>query len=223
MDKHLEAFFEEFGPPTTRVEAEKATIQRLSKVLPPALLGYWAEVGFSGFADGLFWLTNPDEYEGALEEWIGDTPIMEEDAYYVIGRSAFGALFLWGARNGYKYVVNASRGWIVQTDEDDRALILSQGADASIHLFLDVISRRRCDIKADDRSPLFEQALSSCGPLKPDEVYAFEPALVAGGAAKVGNLVKRNIHVHLSILAQFGHREILDREALTRRAFGSAV
>ena len=27
---------------------------------------YWRQYGFCGFADGLFWITNPDDYEDIL-------------------------------------------------------------------------------------------------------------------------------------------------------------
>jgi hypothetical protein len=58
------------------------------------------------------------------------------------------------------------------------------------------------------------------GALGQDEVFAFEPSLILGGKAVVHNIVKRNVHVHLALLAQMGHREFLDREALAKKAFG---
>jgi hypothetical protein len=218
-DKHLDAFLEEFGQPTQRVVAPPEVIERFRGKLPDKLLGYWQELGFSGFADGLFWLTSPDDYEGALEDWVGDTAIMEEDAYHVIGRSGFGDLFLWGDKNGYKYVVNASMGWILQKD-GSRERIATKGADSALQAFFAVMSRRRCDMDGADKKPLFERAVAKWGPLAPDELFAFEPSLIAGGTPKLESLAKRNAQVHLSILAQLGEREILDREALTRKAFG---
>ncbi|WP_369586526.1 GAD-like domain-containing protein [Kingella oralis] len=38
--------------------------------LPDRLLEYWQEYGFCHFADGLFWLTNPEDYEDILAEWL---------------------------------------------------------------------------------------------------------------------------------------------------------
>lgn len=39
----------------------QAAFDRYSGVLPDALLRIWAEFGWAGFADGRFWLTDPDE------------------------------------------------------------------------------------------------------------------------------------------------------------------
>jgi len=219
LDKHLNAFIEEFGQPTTEVRADEQAIERYRGKLPDQLLSYWRELGFSGFANGLFWLTNPEEYESALEEWIGDTPIMEEDAYYVIGRSAFGDLFLWGEMNGYKYIVSACLGWILKND-GYREKIATRGADAAVRAFFAVMSRERCEMNGSDKKPLFERACARVGDLGSDELFAFEPSLIAGGSAKLESIARRDVHVHLSLLAQFGHREILDGPALMRRAFG---
>jgi len=218
MDKELGWFLERFNRPTHFVSAPEDAALRFKGKLPDALLAYWKELGFSGFLDGLFWLTNPDDYEGALEEWIGDTSIMEEDSYYVIGRTAFGDLFLWGERNGYKYVVSPCLGWILQKD-GSRDKIATYGADAAMKSFFAIMNRGRCDMDGSDKKPLFDRALAKLGPLQADEVFAFEPSLIAGGKAQVESIAKRNIHVHLSLLAQFGHREILDRQVLTRKAF----
>jgi hypothetical protein len=73
-----------------------SSIERYRGKLPDQLLAYWEENGWCGYADGLFWTVNPQDYEAALEAWIGDTPLMEEDSYYVIARSAFGDLYLFG-------------------------------------------------------------------------------------------------------------------------------
>ncbi len=219
MDKHLEAFLEEFGEPTSRVAASADVIDRYKDKLPAKLLDYWRELGFSGFKHGLFWITNPDDFEDDMKAWLGDTPVVEEDAYYVIARSGFGDLFLWGRKNGHKYVVNAVNGWVLQED-GDRAEIGSKGDEAPLKRFFAITTASYCDLNGDDKEPLFERAVAKLGPLADGEVFAFEPALVAGGTRQLAHLAKRNVHVHLHVLAQFGQREILDRQALTRKAFG---
>jgi hypothetical protein len=219
VDKHLEAFLEEFGEPTERIAASSDVIDRYRGKLPAKLLDYWRELGFSGFKNGLLWITNPDDFEDDLEAWLGDTPVVEEDAYYVIARSGFGDLYLWGTKNGHKYVVNPVNGWILKED-GDRAEIGAKGDEAPLKRLFVVLTTEYCDLKGDDKKPLFERAVAKLGPLTSDEVFAFEPALVAGGSRKLDHLAKRNVHVHLNILAQFGQREVLDQQALTRKAFG---
>lgn len=45
-------------------------------------------------------------------------------------------------------------------------------------------------------------ALGNLGPLAPDEMYGFEPALVAGGKMRLENLRKVKLDQHLTILRQ---------------------
>lgn len=219
MDKHLQAFLERFGAATQQQDASVETIERYRDKLPPKLLEYWRLLGFSGFMNGLFWITDPAEFDDDMELWIGDTPLVEEDAYHVIGRSGFGDLFLWGEKNGFKYLVNAAHGWILQED-GDRAEIAARGSEAALKRFFAVLTPDYCDVTGVDKQPLFERAVSRLGPLAQHEVFAFEPALLAGGKPALGTLAKRDVHVHHAVLAQFGHREVLDHDALAKRAFG---
>ena len=54
-DDDLAFFLSEFGQPTTIVPATTADIEAYRGKLPDQLLEYWQILGFSGFADGLFW------------------------------------------------------------------------------------------------------------------------------------------------------------------------
>ncbi len=110
---------EGFGPAvhTRSVPAEKLT--RFAGKLPEQLLSYWRLYGWSGYGNGLFWTVDPDAFEPALEAWIGDMPFMKEDSYHVIARSAFGELFLWGARSGKSIKIMSHWG---QNDCLDRPL-----------------------------------------------------------------------------------------------------
>jgi hypothetical protein len=51
-------------------------------------------------------------------------------------------------------------------------------------------------------TPMFERALKKLGPLESDEMYAFEPALIAGGKMDVDKLAKVKLDQHLTILRQ---------------------
>lgn len=219
MDIDFDAFLEEFGQPTSSTPATPAEIDAGRGRLPDRLLGYWQRHGFCSFMDGLFAIVNPAEYESDLEAWIGGTPIEEEDAYHVIARSGFGDLLLWGTRNGYRYRIKPIRGWILQLD-GDAAEIGSKGADSAIGGFFSSKTPKYFDEKDDAGKPLFARAVATLGPPAADEILAFEPAFRLGGSASVDHLVRRNAHVQLSVLAQLGGHEVLDRQALAKRAFG---
>jgi hypothetical protein len=100
MDDDFEFFLAQMGPAIERRRVSEASMARFRGKLPEQLLAYWEQYGWCGYADGLFWTVDPQEYEPVLEAWIGDTPFMEKDAYHVIARSAFGKLYFWGEHTG---------------------------------------------------------------------------------------------------------------------------
>jgi len=63
-------FIDDFGQPETNRPISAATLNKYRGRLPDRLLEYWQEYGFCHFADGLFWITNPEDYEDILAEWL---------------------------------------------------------------------------------------------------------------------------------------------------------
>jgi hypothetical protein len=219
VDEDFAWFLEQFGEPTAAAPASPQVIDKFRGKLPDQLLAYWQDFGFCGFKDGLFWIVNPDDYEAELEAWLGDSNMVEQDAYYVIARSGFGKLFLWGTKTGYKYYVEPTRGWVYGEERDTAQIGLGK-ADECLRNFFAGTTPKSLDVKDEAGKPLFERAVSKLGPLAESEVFAFEPALAAGGAPKLESLAKRDVHVHVSLLSQLGPREFLDRQSLTHKAFG---
>ena len=74
--------------------------------------------------------------------------------------------------------------------------------DFEIRGFFAGKTRRACDMTTEHDGYLFEPALKKLGPLAPDEMYALEPALAAGGAIALENLVRVKLDPHLTILRQ---------------------
>ena len=221
MDKYFDFFLSQWGQPEIATPVSERTLHRFRGKLPDTLLGYWSHYGFAGYHHGLLWMVNPDDYEHALESWIGDTPIMEQDAYYVIARSAFGKLYLWGERTGYLYDIDPQTGVIYKNNDDDEGRLIRKGlSEKAMMFFWSVIKPDSSDENDDDIQPLFDRALKRLGPCTADEMYAFTPAPFLGGARRVENLEKVNVHIQLDLLAQFGHRELLDFEGMKRKAFG---
>jgi len=209
MDKYFAYFFkdEAFGPAVSVEAVAPDEIARFRSKLPEQLLTYWRQHGWAGYGKGLFWFVNPDDYESVLEAWIGDTPLMETDEYYVVARSAFGELFLWGRRTGLGLSVKPLWGMIFPRDCTDA--VSAGKADALVQSFLVGLDKASLDQKDEFDKPLFDRAMKTLGPLAPDEMYAFEPALAVGGAANLKNLRKVKCVEHLVMLAQLGERQIM--------------
>ena len=219
VDEDFAWFLEQFGAPTASQRVSSRTIAKFQGKLPDQLLEYWQRFGFCSFRMGLFSIVDPDEYEEDMETWIGDTDIVERDSYYVIARTSFGKLFLWGTHTGYMYNITPSLGWVYAEDRHSQK-IKTEGADKYLRYFFSALTPESVDSKGNDRKLLHDRATAKLGQLGSDEVFAFEPSLMTGGEAKLENIEKRNVHIHLSVLSQLGHREVLDRAALTKKAFG---
>ncbi len=220
MDKYFEHFIYNFGEPTSEKTVDTSSIESYRGKLPATLLKYWKQYGFCGFKNGLYWIVDPSRYESVLNSWIGDTKIIEQDNYYVIARSGFGELYLWGTKTGHKYTITPSLGWILEEDGAELE-IKNEGADFVLQRFFAVQEVKNAELKdLNTNELLFDPAVKKFGALKENEVFGFEPALFLGGKQTIDNLKKLDIQTHLSILADFGHREFIDEDELARRAFG---
>lgn len=214
LDEDFEYFLEKFGSPIEQVACSQATLDKFKGKLPDRLLEYWQEYGFCGFKEGLFWIVNPDDYEDIMDEWLEHTDLPDQDIYHVFARNAFGDLFLWGEKTGFKYEITAANGWIIE--QEGNAPIEN---DFSVKCFFGINSLAKHDVKDLKQKTLFVRAVKKFGALKSDEMFGFEPSLMVGGEPLLQNLNKVNIYIHLSILAQYGQIEVLDHKALMKKAF----
>ena len=199
-DEDFEYFISKFGEATHRVEAAHSAIDTWRGKLPDQLLTYWREEGWCGYADGLFWIVDPAEYEDLVDEWLAGTPMEQIDAFHAIARTAFGDLFLCGEQTGRSVTVGCTRSAIFALPNRLKKKT-KEDLDWSIRAFIGM-SKDACDLQDEAGEPLFNRALAKLGPLAPDEMYGFEPALVAGGKMRLQNLRKVKLDQHLTILRQ---------------------
>lgn len=199
-DEDFEVFIDEFGEATHRVEVPAASVEKWRGKLPDQLLKYWKEEGWCGYANGLFWTVNPDDYEDIVDEWLEDNPLEQLDAFHVIARTAFGDLYLWGEQTGSSADVSCCIHVITALSKDLKRKLDDPNFYA--RTFFSNKSLDHCDLNDESGQPLFNRALAKLGPLAADEMYGFEPAIVLGGKMQLENLAKLKLDVHLTILRQ---------------------
>ena len=199
-DEDFEVFIDEFGEATHRIDVPAEAIEKWRGKLPDQLLTYWEQEGWSGYANGLFWIVNPDDYEDLVDEWLEDTSLEQIDAFHVIGRTAFGDLYVCGEHSGANMTISCPINAIFALPKDLKPKS-REDRDWSVRSFIG-LSVNECDLKDESGRELFERALNKLGPLEQDEVYGFEPAIVAGGKMRLENLAKLKLDVHLTILRQ---------------------
>ena len=123
--------------------------------------------------------------------------------------------------HGFRYNIDPQTGVIYKNNHDDEGKLIRKGlGENAMMSFWSAKDTDMIDENDDDIQPLFDRALKRLGPCTADEMYAFTPAPFLGGARRVENLEKVNVHIQLDLLAQFGHRELLDFEGMKRKAFG---
>lgn len=198
-DESFDCFIDEFGEATYHQSAPQEAIDRWRGKLPDKLLHYWQTEGWNGYAQGRFWTVNPDDYEDIVDEWLEGSPLEQLDSFHVIARTAFGDIYLCGKKLGCTVFIACS---LHATFAEE--LVPLSSADQERHLpwFFSGMNLDDCDMKDVDGQPLFERALAALGPLAPDEMYGFEPALVLGGRITLDRLRKVKIDQHLTILRQ---------------------
>ena len=199
-DEFFQSMIDNLGEATSRREVPAASIDKYQSKLPAALLGYWREDGWCSYADGLFWIVDPDAYKATLDMWLQGSGLTEIDNYHVIARDAFGSLYAWGERYQRKITVSSLAGGIVALKNQLQKS--NPQPDRSLGIFLGSTSRDSLDFDDNQGRPLFQRALAKLGPVAEDEMYAFEPALCIGGKADLEHMVKLNLEVHLMILDQ---------------------
>lgn len=199
-DEDFQAFIAEFGEAESRRTVPQAAMTAWTGKLPNQLLAYWRQEAWGGYGDGRFWLVNPEDYEDIVDEWLENSPLEQLDSFHVIARTAFGKLYLCGEKSGQSATIDCALNAIIAVPERLKAKT-PDARDMSIRVFLGV-DRDECDLEDENGKPLFAKALKKLGPLSENEVYGFEPALVAGGRMHVENLRKLQIDQHLTVLRQ---------------------
>lgn len=211
MDESFAFFLENFGgAPLGRREVDPRCATRYDGRLPTKLFDYWSEHGFAGYGSGRFWTTDPADYEAVLKRWLKHTAFAEADDYHVIGRTAFGGLWVWGSRSGPSLQI-ASALHLLFPDRMAAASMANGDANFVLQIFFESMTPAATEIFDDVHAqPLFKRALRKLGPLAADEVYGFVPALVMGGRARLDNLRKLRIIEHLEMLAELAPARIME-------------
>jgi len=202
MDEDFKYFFHDkgFGPAIHTEPVSASEIKNYSGKLPDQLLRYWDLYGWSGYAEGMFWTVNPAHYEPVVQAWLAGTGFLDEEDHHAIARGAFGEIYLWGEKSGQNLTISAPQSMIFPRDQREK--IKAGKGDFLVRMFFSNRDKKKIDEKDFLEQPLFDRAAEKLGPLAPDEMYGFQPALALGGQADLKFLHKVKAIEHLVLLAQ---------------------
>jgi hypothetical protein len=181
--------------------------------LPEELIYIWKKYGICSYSDGIWWHTNPRDFDEVVEEWLIGTKYWEPETnpYHVIGRTAYGKLYLWGEKTGDDLTIDTLSGLIYHTG--DTVNYVEKGeAWKPIAAFLGGPPDRDYYDKEDNKDkPMFDRIHKKLGTLKYNEMYTAVPAPIFSGGISVKNAQKEDLYIQLSILRQMiDEPEIID-------------
>lgn len=209
MGTDTREFAEIWGAPTCAVAVPAERYEQFRDAVPELLLTFWREFGFSGFGAGLFWICDPVAWQPAIDAWTRDLAVpLGDDRWLAVSRTAFGRMQLWGQRTGMSLTVTPWRGWILPTDQSGR-MSSSDERDDQIYAALTAQDRQSADVVGDDGRPLFDRVRASKGPVGPDTVYGFVPALALGGPVRPESVEIVNAPAHLELLSDVTPRRVI--------------
>jgi len=167
MDDNFAFFLENFGPAFDRREVPEASLNRYRGKLPEQMLVYWREHGWCGYAEGLFWTVNPEDYEAVVDMLLEGTELADKDRFHVLAKGAFGRLYLWGEATADSLIINTFLlRYLFDPRENSK-----KDLNFAARLFF---GNKELDI--DDVEGYFQPALKKFGRLAHDELYGFVPA-----------------------------------------------
>ncbi len=202
-DEAFSLFIDEVGEATTSRYVPETAIEKWKGKLPPLLLNYWRDEGWSSYHNGLLTIVNPEEYEDVVDEWLEDTYLEEIDVFHAIAINGFGNLYLCGEKTGRCVTISSSYNTLIVNKKSLRNKQNDVNLDFGIESFF--IS---FDIGYQNKKGLFEKAVKKFGPLGDYEIFGFEPALILGGELDIKYIQKVDARIHLSILSQLADPEI---------------
>lgn len=214
MSAETDSIATKWGSPTATVPVPQERFAQFTGQVPDLLLDFWRVFGFSGFADGLWWICDPVQWQPAVDAWtdgIGADLAMGQDEWIAVSRTAFGHLSLWGKRTGMSLNVIPYLGWIFPADQSDR-LDTPQRRDDQIYGHFLAADRDSLDVLGDDDAYLFDRVLPRLGPVGPDTMYGFTPLPSLGGAILPDQVEIFQADVHMQLLAELTPANIMVEE-----------
>jgi hypothetical protein len=156
---------------------------RLEGRLAPTLLELAAQDGWTSYNNRAVWLCDPDDWAGVAAPWL-DQGVAKAD---MMIRTAFGEMIVW----------DGTFFWLVMPHEAVR-MRLTEWDDWLLGSTLPLP-----DFYFRDELPrLVERATQQVGPVGPDTMFSYVPALALGGTPETSRIEIAGAREALALLSQ---------------------
>ncbi|ELC7363670.1 MULTISPECIES: GAD-like domain-containing protein [Stenotrophomonas] len=194
-----DSFMQNFAMSSEGESVSEAAFAAWEGKLPGLLLALWQRDGFARYRDDKLALVDPHLYAEVATAFLQGNPMEGADTFHVYAVTAFGQILLCGENTSTPISIDPHSGHV--TTESD----VPDPADAAernwkLEFLLEALDGPYLDVTDDDERPLHAHALDRLGPLAPNEIYSFSPAVSEGGW-NAAHLVKTDRLAELKALA----------------------
>ena len=194
-----DSFMQNFAMSSEGESVSEAAFAAWEGKLPGLLLALWQRDGFARYRDDKLALVDPHLYAEVATAFLQGNPMEGADTFHVYAVTAFGQILLCGENTSAQISIDPHSGH-VSTESD-----LPDPADAvernwKLAFLLEALDGPYLDVTDDDEQPLHAHARDRLGPLAPNEIYSFSPAVSEGGW-NAAHLVKADRLAELEALA----------------------
>ena len=159
--------------------------------VPETLIEIWKLVGSASWGNGGYQTIDPSYFRSSVDAALKSSPLNGESAIpYIL--SAFGRIISWHPEHGLISIDPASGRNLISKSPKKRR----EQPSGDIEILSGFPVPRSTDLA------LYSSAIKKLGRLAQNEIFAFVPALMLGGEAKIDFVEKQAADVHMDILTQ---------------------
>lgn len=162
------------GNPTQRYPASEQTLDKYRAIFPQNIIEIWQSEGFCQFMQGLYYFTNPDDWQPVVDAWLKGTDFEKMGRFYAITRTGFGVLQVYHPATGTGIEIDTIKNIISGSISNETT---EKGKEISIGVYLSSGGPKRSDFFIGESEELiFKPALKKLGALGEYDMFAFNPA-----------------------------------------------
>lgn len=173
-NEYMELIVSKFGEPTQQYPAAEQTLEKYSSIFPENIIDIWQSEGFCQFMQGLYYFTNPDDWQPVVDAWLKGTDFEKMGRFYAITRTGFGVLKVYHPATGTGIEIDTIKNIISGSISNETT---EKGKEISIGVYLSSGRPKRSDFFIGESEELiFKPALKKLGALGEYDMFAFNPA-----------------------------------------------
>ena len=173
-DEFFEGIIESLHEPTEQYLPNSLTLEKYQSILPKNIIDIWQSEGFCQFMHGLYYITNPDDWQPVVDAWLKGTDFEKMGRFYAITRTGFGTLNVYHAETSTTLSIQTIKN-IISGSINNRST--NRQKEISIGILISNCDKAYLDFFIGESEELiFKPALKKLGALGEYDMFSFNPA-----------------------------------------------